>query len=102
MDYIADATELNAFTRKGTTMVLFGAAWCKPCAKLTANIRAAETSATLGPIPPVAKVDIDESPALAQEFGIMGVPALFVFEDGVVVDEYRGNVPFATIVRKYV
>lgn len=101
MNYLSDAADLNSFTRRGTSFVVFGATWCGPCRKLKETIRLAEASASNGPIPPTASVDIDASPMLAQEFGIMSVPVLVVFEDGVAVDQYRGNVPFNSIVRKY-
>ncbi len=56
----------------------FYADWCGPCQMLEPVVEsvAAETTAT------VAKVDIDALQGLAREYGVQGVPTLFLFADG--------------------
>jgi len=56
----------------------FYADWCGPCQMLEPVVEsiAAETSAT------VAKVDVDALQGLAREYGVQGVPTLFLFADG--------------------
>jgi thioredoxin 1 len=39
----------------------------------------------------VVKVNGENNPTIASHFGIMGYPALFLLEDGVVVGEARGG-----------
>lgn len=59
-------------------LVDFHAEWCGPCKMvepIVADI-AAETEAT------VAKVDIDDHQVLAREYGVQGVPTLYLFVDG--------------------
>jgi len=56
----------------------FYADWCGPCQMLEPVVEsiAAETPAT------VAKVDVDAHQGLAREYGVQGVPTLFLFADG--------------------
>jgi thioredoxin 1 len=56
----------------------FYADWCGPCQMLEPVVEsiAAETTAT------VAKVDVDAHQGLAREYGVQGVPTLFLFADG--------------------
>jgi thioredoxin 1 len=67
-------------------LVDFHADWCGPCQMLEPVVAeiAAETDAT------VAKVDIDELQALAQENGIRGVPTLLLYADGELVERMVG------------
>lgn len=59
-------------------LVDFYAEWCGPCKMMEPAIEAvaADSDAV------VAKVDIDELQALAQDRGIQGVPTLFVYANG--------------------
>ena len=38
----------------------------------------------------VGKVNVDDCPELAEKFGIMTIPAVFIFKDGQVVDKMIG------------
>jgi len=64
-------------------LVDFGATWCGPCMMLSPIVAeiAAERAATLK----VGKVNVDEAPELAAQFGIMSIPALLLFKGGKVV-----------------
>ncbi len=63
-------------------LVDFWAAWCGPCKKLAPVIQQIE-SETAGRVK-VCKVNIDEQPQLAAEYGIVSIPTLIVFENGEV------------------
>ncbi len=73
----------------------FWAAWCGPC-KATAPIfeRAAQE---LEPRARFVKINVDAEPRLAGELGVRGIPALFVFKDGRVVDQHAGLTNLAAL-----
>lgn len=72
-------------------LVDFSATWCQPCRAIAPLVDqlAGEYEGRVK----VANIDIDESPAVAQKYGIRGVPTLLMFKDGEVVDQQVGAVP---------
>ena len=69
-------------------MVDFWATWCGPC-KMLAPVVAEIASEREGSLK-VGKVNVDESPELAARFGIMSIPAVFLFKDGKVAAQAVG------------
>ena len=65
----------------------FSATWCGPCSMLSPIV---EQLAQEHPEITFGKVDIDESPDLAQQYQIAAVPTLILFRDGVPVDMSMG------------
>src|SRR6185369_4026179 len=61
-------------------LVDFGATWCGPC-KALAPIVDKIADENVGKYK-IAKVDIDDSPGVAQKYGIRGVPTVLVFRGG--------------------
>ena len=72
-------------------LVDFWATWCGPCRMLSPIIEeiAAEKSETLK----VGKVNIDEEPALATQFGIASIPMLVLFKNGKIISTSVGYRP---------
>ena len=60
----------------------FWAAWCGPCRMLSPVVdEVAEERTDVK----VGKVNVDEQPELAAEFGVMSIPTLLLFENGKLV-----------------
>jgi putative thioredoxin len=69
-------------------VVDFWAEWCGPCHALTPVLEG-EIDARAGTVE-LAKVDVDANTALAQQFGVSGIPAVKAFRDGRVVKQFVG------------
>lgn len=75
----------------------FWATWCGPCMKLGPELEAlaAERDDII-----VAKVDVDQHPEFAAEFGIDTIPAVFLFKNGVEVKRVIGFMDKNTLCAK--
>lgn len=67
-----------------TVLVDFYADWCAPCRMIAPVVEEVSQSTK------VCKVNVDESPASAQAFGITSIPALVVIKDGRVYNQAVG------------
>ena len=68
----------------------FWAPWCGPCRMVVPMV---EEIAKERPDIKVGKINVDENPELASQFGIMSIPTLVVMENGKIVSQVMGARP---------
>jgi len=78
----------------GRVLVDFWAEWCMPC-RMVAPVIEDLAEEYKGSVT-VAKVDIDKESALAARYGIMSIPTVILFNDGVEVKRFIGVQPKKT------
>lgn len=72
----------------------FWASWCGPCRMVSPIVD--EIAAERSDIK-VCKINVDEQPELAAQFGVMSIPTLVVMKNGKVVNQATGARPKAQI-----
>ncbi|MFQ5437020.1 MAG: thioredoxin [Anaerolineae bacterium] len=72
-------------------LVDFWADWCGPCRMIAPSVAA--IAEEYGDVLKVAKVDVDENPAVPGRYGIVGIPTLMLFKGGQVVERITGALP---------
>lgn len=72
-------------------VVDFWAEWCGPCKMIAPSLD--EIAKELEGKVKVAKINIDENPELATQFGVRSIPTLLMFKSGEVTSNMVGAAP---------
>ena len=85
-------------TTEGLLLVDFWAPWCGPCRAIAPVLDS--LVAESGDRVKLAKVNVDDEPALAARHEIRSIPTILLVQDGRIVDRVVGAVPRATLETK--
>ena len=73
---------LNELITEGIVLVDFYADWCGPCKMLGSVLETMDLN--------VIKVNTDKFPELAQKYGVMSIPTVYIYKDGVEQSKFIG------------
>lgn len=91
MEITMDNFEQEVLNSDVPVMIDFWATWCMPCKMLAPVIE--ELAEEANGAYKVGKIDVDRSPSLAAQFGVMSIPTVIVFKNGKAAEKSVGVVP---------
>ena len=102
MSTLTEVTDGNFSTEVlgalGAVLVDFWAPWCGPCRMQTPILEG--LARELNGNARIVKLNTDENPATARNFGINSIPTLILFRDGKEVERMVGVQPAESLKRK--
>jgi thioredoxin 1 len=93
-----DTFEAEVIQSNVLAIVDFWAPWCAPCHMIAPILR--EIAADYDGQLKVAKLDVDQNPQVATQFGVMSIPTMILFKDGEAVERLIGYMPKERLLEK--
>lgn len=81
--YLEHIEDYDRLVKKGILLVDFYTEWCGPCQMLASILEEIDYM-------DIIKVDADKFPELAMKYGVMSVPTLCFYKDGLMMQKEIG------------
>ena len=92
-----DEFEKEVLNQEGVVVVDFFATWCGPCKMMAPVVE--QLAGELDGIAYVGKLNVDDNEEIAMKYGVMTIPTLMVFKNGLPAGKLIGVQPKDTVAK---